>query len=324
MRSAACMLALRALSCPGDVEGGPVVDGRADDRQPAGHVDGVIGVEQLDRDVALVVVHGDHEVVATRAGGPEDGVARQRPGHVGARGPQALDRRPEHTLLLLAEQAALAGMGIEAGHRQARRADPQPAEQLGGDAHHGLQALGRDPARDLLEGDVGRHVRHPQLRTHEQHRHLRAVAEVGQQLGVPGVLVSRPPHRLLVERRRGQGVDPARERRPGGGADRGHRQLAALGAHLAVRRRFDRLGHRMDEDPPRPRVVSREIGVERELELARGDLARERGPRPEHHGTAALVQAGLPQRLERDLGPDARRIAHGDGHPRSRHALATS
>ena len=133
-------------------------------------------------------------------------------------------------------------MGIEPGHRQPGSADPQPAEQLGGDAHHGLQALGRDPARDLLEGDVGRHVRHPQLRTHEQHRHLRAVAEVGQQLGVPSVRVSRPPHGRLVERRRGQGVDPARERRAGGGADSGHRQLATFGAHLAVRRRFDRLG----------------------------------------------------------------------------------
>ena len=80
----------------------------------------------------------------------------------------------------------------------------------------------------------------------------------------------------------------------------------------------------MDEDPLRPGIVAREIGVERELEPARGDLPLQRGLRPEHHGTAALVQAGLPQRLERDLGPDARRIAHGDGHPRSRHALATS
>ena len=66
----------------------------------------------------------------------------------------------------------------------------------------------------------------------------------------------------------------------------------------------------MDEDPLRAGIVAREIGVERELEPARGDLPLQRGRRPEDHGKAVLVQAGLPQRLERDLRADARRIAH--------------
>ena len=79
----------------------------------------------------------------------------------------------------------------------------------------------------------------------------------------------------------------------------------------------------MDKDPPRPRIVTREIGVERELEPVRGDLPPQRGLRPEDHGTALLVHITLPERLERDLGPDAGRIAHGDGHPRPRHAFAT-
>ena len=76
-----------------------------------------------------------------------------------------------------------------------------------------------------------------------------------------------------------------------------------------------------------PAALEREAaarGVERELEPARGDLPLQRGRRPEDHGKAVLVQARLLQRPERDLRPDARRIAHGDGHPRSRHALATS
>ena len=137
----------------------------------------------------------------------------------------------------------------------------------------------------------------------EQHRDLRAVAEVGQQLGVPGVRVSRPPHRRLVERRGGQGVDAARQRRPRGGANRGHRQLAALGAHLAVGRRLDRLGYLVDEDPPRPRIVAREIGVERKLESARGELPPQRGPRPEDHGTAVLIDAGSLSALSATSGP---------------------
>ena len=72
-----------------DVEGGAVVDGGADDRQAerdvdAGEVVPLAGgrvdleAEQLDRDVALVVVVGDHGVVLAGAQLHEHGVARAR------------------------------------------------------------------------------------------------------------------------------------------------------------------------------------------------------------------------------------------------------
>src|SRR5690606_3580085 len=53
----------------GDVEGGPVVDGGADDGETYGDVNTLIEVEALEDRVALVVVHGDDEAVAS-LGGP--------------------------------------------------------------------------------------------------------------------------------------------------------------------------------------------------------------------------------------------------------------
>ena len=118
----------------GDVEGGAVIDGGADDRQAerdvdAGQVLPLAGrridleAEQLDRDVALVVVHGDHGVVLPGAQLDEDRVAGHRPDHVE---PVA---RPLSAMVgvgdvdvLPAEQAALAGMRIERRDGDPRRA----------------------------------------------------------------------------------------------------------------------------------------------------------------------------------------------------------
>ena len=49
---------------PGDVERGSVRHARADNRQPQGDVDGPVEADGLERDVALVVVHGHDGVIA--------------------------------------------------------------------------------------------------------------------------------------------------------------------------------------------------------------------------------------------------------------------
>src|SRR6266571_7321939 len=57
-----------------DVERGPVVDAGAHEREPQRHVDALVEARQLDRDVALVVVHGDHEVELAARRPPEERV----------------------------------------------------------------------------------------------------------------------------------------------------------------------------------------------------------------------------------------------------------
>src|SRR4051794_20816171 len=101
----------------GDVEGGAVVHRSADDRQAEGDVDAAQRVpgagfridgeaQQLDRDVPLVVVHGDHGVELAGVQLHEDGVAGNRPNHVEAIGDALLDHRCADVDVLAAEQPA--------------------------------------------------------------------------------------------------------------------------------------------------------------------------------------------------------------------------
>jgi len=46
----------------GDIEGRAVIDGRADNRETQGNVNGILEIHQLHRNVALIMVHGDHEI----------------------------------------------------------------------------------------------------------------------------------------------------------------------------------------------------------------------------------------------------------------------
>jgi len=48
---------------PGNIERGPVIDGRANDRNADRHIDSVVEVKKLHRDMTLVVIHGDNKVI---------------------------------------------------------------------------------------------------------------------------------------------------------------------------------------------------------------------------------------------------------------------
>src|ERR1700722_11176772 len=57
----------------GDVECGAVIDGRADDGDADRYVDGLLEVDELHRDVSLVVVHRDDEIELLADAAEEDG-----------------------------------------------------------------------------------------------------------------------------------------------------------------------------------------------------------------------------------------------------------
>ncbi len=86
----------------------------------------------------------------------------------------------EYARVLVAEQAGLAGMGIEGAHREPRRRDPPPVAQRAlrdpPAAHH---AIGGDLRGYVLEGDVRRDEHHAQLAGGEHHRDVHVAGEMG-------------------------------------------------------------------------------------------------------------------------------------------------
>ena len=79
------------------------------------------------------------------------------------------DRRPDRDLLLVPEEAALAGVGIQAAHGDARARDAEIPHRLVAEPDRPRDPLARDQIRDAAERHVGRHVDHPELLAHEEH-----------------------------------------------------------------------------------------------------------------------------------------------------------
>ena len=98
------------------------------------------------------MVAGDHRVELALGGAAEHRVARNRVADVDAARAAALDRRREHSLLLVADQAVLAGVRLQAGQGQPRPRHPE-TRQLGvreGDGR--LQPLARQQAGTWASG----------------------------------------------------------------------------------------------------------------------------------------------------------------------------
>ena len=100
-----------------------MIDRRADNRQAERDVDSTLEIQQLARDMTLVMVHADNRVVCLLANGEiENRVGRQRPFHTPALAARPLNGRPDLANLFVAEQSVLACVRIQAGHGNARTA----------------------------------------------------------------------------------------------------------------------------------------------------------------------------------------------------------
>ena len=98
-----------------------MVDRGAEDRQTQRHVDPSLEIEQLERNVPLVVIHADDRVESLLPHRHvKQGVGGERAfdGHSTALRP--LDRRPDFPDLLISEEAVFPGMRIETGNRDTR------------------------------------------------------------------------------------------------------------------------------------------------------------------------------------------------------------
>jgi len=146
--------------------------------------------KELHRDVPLIVEHGDDGIELACRGFDEDCVARERADHVEAAGTKVLDDRLVYTLVLVAEDAALAGMRIECRHSDARTGDAKIRQRLEGKVDDACDALARHQLRHVGERHMGRYVRHTEIAMRQHHAAVAARGESGQKIGMPGVAIA--------------------------------------------------------------------------------------------------------------------------------------
>ena len=265
---------------------------------------------------ALVVVHAYHRVELAVDGLVEDRVRGHRPGGVYPIGPRGLDGRSDLLLLLVAKQSAVAGVGIQSGDPDAgRRKSP------------GLEAVVCEPdlGQDVVLGHVvaghpkravSCEVHHTEGPRHEHRRHLLGAGLALENLHVADVPVTGQGARLLVDRRRRDGLNLAGCRKLAGFEDPLHRCLARHRGNLALGdggvvevlevEDVYRAGGTLDlvEGVGQPGRNGRAYQLQR---LVHGAGAA-------HHEGAALLVHGLVEKgFGRDLRPDSRRVTHGDG-----------
>ena len=102
-----------------------MVDARAEEGEAQSQGNGAVEVEGLRRDVALVVVEGEDGRVAARRGLMKNGVGADRPGRLEAAGAGLRDRGLDGPPLLVAEEAVLAAVGVQASDGELPSAQPQ-------------------------------------------------------------------------------------------------------------------------------------------------------------------------------------------------------
>ncbi len=155
------------------------------------------------------MVHADRGVVAGARGLGEHRVRRPGTGHVDSLGAQPLDRGHDDGRLLAAHGAALAGMGIEPGDREARRGDAEiRAQRLVRGPRRGDDAFRAQRGQRVAQGHVHRD-RHDAQHWAREHHHLppRNAGQRGEELRV-----ARVAEPCIVEDRLADrvGDDPAR------------------------------------------------------------------------------------------------------------------
>ena len=186
----------------GDIERGAVVGRSADKRQPQRHVYRAVEIERLDRDQRLIVVHAQRRVVSAARGGVKHRVGGERPSGIDACRAQFGYRRRDDLDVLASEPAGLPGMRIEPGDRDNRRSNRKITPQRRVDDASGMDDRRTRQAFDrLTQRQVDRHGNDTQFAAcQHHHRRFRRARELGEILGVAGVMETGAVERVLVDR----------------------------------------------------------------------------------------------------------------------------
>lgn len=106
----------------------------ANDRQAECDIYGVVEVEKLERDEALVVVHREHRIVAATCGIAKDRIGDARAFELrDAERIERFNRGLDDPLFLVAKFAVFACVRIEPGDGDARADDAALMEKCGGE-----------------------------------------------------------------------------------------------------------------------------------------------------------------------------------------------
>ena len=100
--------------------GRAVTGGGPDNRQAERHIHRPTESKQLQRDVSLVVIHGDDPVKLGIGRPSEQRVSRKRAGRLQSRIGSRLDGRFNDSLLFITEQPLLPGMRVEGADADSR------------------------------------------------------------------------------------------------------------------------------------------------------------------------------------------------------------
>ena len=237
-----------------------------------------VEAEQLDRDVPLVVVHGDHGVVLAGAQLDEHGIAGHRADHVEAVGDRSARSSASLTSMsCAAEQAAFAGMRVQrrdgdpARARCRDRASASWVRSMTRRSRSGVSRFGTSSSATCVVTWLTRMLPWASIITEPRAPVSSASISVW-----PAIVVAGLVQRLLVERRgddAAASVRPAPAARPARSPDRRsgrHRPTARPGwigspSGPACRQRRARASRRRPRSPPgwrgrgraRPRALKR-------------------------------------------------------------------
>ena len=172
-------------STAGQIQRRAVIDRGAHDGQSQGNVDGLTEAGVLEHRQSLVVIHGQHGVVAFEMARHEQRVRRYRAVHIQALCARLRDGRIDDAQFFIPQMPAFSGVRIQAAHRDAGAIQtPEPPQVGRHDGQH-LQQSGR--AQCIADGSqrqVGGGERHAQTPCHQHHDRKRRVGACGDVFGV--------------------------------------------------------------------------------------------------------------------------------------------
>jgi len=173
-----------------------------DNRQAHGDIDPSIETCELDRDMSLIVIHGDDKIELSSGRSIKEGIGRNGAYGIDPLGPGYCHRRRDLFPLFLAKESLLPGMGIEAGHSDPRLLKtPHPSYSMrqADDLQH---ALFLDPLTRVAEGNVGRDVKNTKSPRDQHQGIIPSFCPPSKDFCMTGKWVAGKVHRLLVEGRR--------------------------------------------------------------------------------------------------------------------------
>ena len=309
-----------------------MIDTGADDGQADGDVDTAHGcvltgrrvdskAGDLERDVALVVVHRNDDIIRAAHRFDEDGVGRDRPRDVVAFGFCCLDGGDDLVRFFVSEEAVLGAVGIEPGHGDAWMFVAEELHRVIGQVddfedarffHTVARFAQRYVRRDMDDAELP--IRADAAR--EQHRVFRCVRVLGEDFRVATVVVARQVERLFVDGRRDDGVHFFIQREGDAFLDVAEANIAAEGGDF-----FILPAVRLEEVPID--VVDRAIFafcldrlldlMQLQIEVAKTDGVFEGRFVADDDGDGVLVDVRLGEGLDTDFRADASGVAHRDG-----------